>query len=90
MSIPTPWDMTTSRFSSSGTESEQLAFLPGGEAELQEFLRILAGIGQGRSTDLLATLWHRGFEFIRMEYVDVSEGSSGCPGVETDRVMTNL
>jgi HEAT repeat protein len=51
----------------------QLAFLPGGEDELQEFLQILAGIRQGRSTDLLATLWHRGFEFIRMEYVDVSE-----------------
>ncbi len=51
----------------------QLAFLPGGEVELPEFLEILANIRPGRSTDLLATLWHRGFEFIRMEYVDVSE-----------------
>ena len=51
----------------------QLAFLPGGEAELPEFLQILAGVRPGRSTDLLATLWHRGFDFIRMEYVDVSE-----------------
>ena len=51
----------------------QLAFLPGGEVELQEFLQILADIRPGRSTDLLATLWHRGFDFIRMEYVDVSE-----------------
>ena len=51
----------------------QLAFLPGGEVELPEFLQILANIRPGRSTDLLATLWHRGFDFIRMEYVDVSE-----------------
>ena len=51
----------------------QLAFLPGGEDEVREFLQILADIRPGRSTDLLATLWHRGFDFIRMEYVDVSE-----------------
>jgi len=51
----------------------QLAFLPGGEVEIQEFLQILADIRPGRNTDLLATLWHRGFDFIRMEYVDVSE-----------------
>ena len=51
----------------------QLAFLPGGGDEVREFLQILADIRPGRSTDLLATLWHRGFDFIRMEYVDVSE-----------------
>ena len=56
-----------------GDGIRQLAFLPGGEDEVREFLQILADIRPGRSTDLLATLWHRGFDFIRMEYVDVSE-----------------
>ena len=51
----------------------QLAFLPGGENEVREFLQILADIRPGRNTDLLATLWHRDFDFIRMEYIDVSD-----------------
>jgi HEAT repeat protein len=51
-----------------------LAFLPGCESgELREFLEVLARVRQGRSADLLATLWHRDFSLIRMEYVDVSE-----------------
>lgn len=51
-----------------------LAFLPGCErGELREFLEIVASIRQGRATDLMATLWHRDFSLIRMEYVDVSE-----------------
>ena len=51
----------------------QLAFLPGGADEIEQFVGILADIRPGRSADLLATLWHRDFDFIRMEYVDVSE-----------------
>ncbi|MFO7587385.1 MAG: HEAT repeat domain-containing protein [Gemmatimonadota bacterium] len=52
----------------------QLAFLPGcEERELGEFVGILADVRPGRSVDLLATLWHRDFDFIRMEYVDVSD-----------------
>lgn len=51
-----------------------LAFLPGCEqTELGEFLEIVAKVRQGRAADLLATLWHRDFALIRMEYVDVSE-----------------
>ena len=51
-----------------------LAILPGCESgELREFLEILARVRQGRAADLLATLWHRDFSLIRMEYVDVSE-----------------
>lgn len=51
-----------------------IALLPGCErGELREFLEILASIRQGRSADLLATLWHRDFSLIRFEYVDVSE-----------------
>jgi len=52
----------------------QLALLPGCEdRELGEFLGILSDVRPGRNMDLLATLWHRDFDFIRMEYVDVSE-----------------
>ncbi len=51
----------------------QLAFLPGGEEEIEEFIQILADVRPGRNTDLLASLWHKDFDFIRMEYVDVSE-----------------
>jgi len=52
----------------------QLAFLPGcEEKELGEFLGILSDVRPGRNIDLLATLWHRDFDFVRMEYVDVSE-----------------
>ena len=51
-----------------------IAFLPGCErGELREFLEIVASIRQGRAADLLATLWHRDFALIRIEYVDVSE-----------------
>ena len=51
----------------------QLAFLPGGADEIEQFIGILADIRPGKSADLLARLWHRDFEYIRMEYVDVSE-----------------
>jgi hypothetical protein len=54
----------------------QLAFLPGGEDEIEEFIQILSEVRPGKSTDLLATLWHRDFDFVRMEYVDVSEEES--------------
>lgn len=51
-----------------------IAFLPGCEQiELREFLEIVAAVRQGRQADLLATLWHRDFSLIRIEYVDVSE-----------------
>lgn len=51
-----------------------LAFLPGCEkTELREFLEIVAAVRQGRASDLLATLWHRDFSLIRMEYVDVTD-----------------
>jgi len=51
-----------------------IAFLPGSEQnELREFLKIVAAVRQGRKADLLATLWHRDFSLIRIEYVDVSE-----------------
>lgn len=67
----------------------QLAFLPGcEERELAEFLGILSDVRPGRNIDLLATLWHRDFDFIRMEYVDVSEEESlevpETPGGEGD------
>ena len=73
----------------------QLAFLPGGEVEIQEFLQILADIRPGRSTDLLATLWHRGFDSIRMEYVDVSEEEAleipaSGPGTGDDESLNDL
>ncbi len=51
-----------------------LAFLPGCEqGELREFVEILANVRRGSFSDLLATLWHRDFSFIRIEYVDVGE-----------------
>lgn len=51
-----------------------IAFLPGCERnELREFLEMVAAVRQGRQADLLATLWHRDFSLIRIEYVDVSE-----------------
>lgn len=54
-----------------------LALLPGCEqGELREFVEILANQRRGRSSDLLATLWHRDFAFVRIEYVDVGEDES--------------
>ncbi len=51
-----------------------LALLPGcDQGELREFLEILANYRRGRAADLLATLWHRDFSFVRIEYVDVGE-----------------
>lgn len=50
-----------------------LAFLPGCEqGELREFVEIVASQRRGQA-DLLASLWHRDFTFIRMQYVDVGE-----------------
>ena len=73
----------------------QLAFLPGGEDEIEEFIGILAEIRPGKSTDLLATLWHRDFDFIRMEYVDVSEEEAlevppGADGIGEDETIPDL
>jgi hypothetical protein len=52
----------------------RLAFLPGAEEEeLAEFMEILALSRQAHDDDLLATLWHRDFKTIRMEYVDVTD-----------------
>jgi len=52
----------------------QLALLPGAEEEeLAEFIEILAVSRQAHDDDLLATLWHRDFKTIRMEYVDVTD-----------------
>jgi len=73
----------------------QLAFLPGGETEIREFVQILADVRPGKNTDLLATLWHRGFDFIRMEYVDVSEEETlviptSEPGMGGDESINDL
>ncbi|MCL7973223.1 MAG: HEAT repeat domain-containing protein [marine benthic group bacterium] len=73
----------------------QLAFLPGGGDEIEEFLQILAEIRPGKTADLLATLWHRDFDFIRMEYVDVSEEEAlelprGAEGVGGDETISDL
>ncbi len=52
----------------------QLALLPGAEEEeLAEFIEILALSRQAHGDDLLATLWHRDFKAIRIEYVDVTD-----------------
>ena len=51
-----------------------LALLPGcDQGELREFLEILANFRRGRTSDLLATLWHRDLSFVRIEYVDVGD-----------------
>jgi len=56
----------------------QLALLPGvEEGELAEFMDILARSRQAHDDDLLATLWHRDFKAVRMDYVDVSEDEGG-------------
>jgi HEAT repeat protein len=52
----------------------QLALLPGvEEGELAEFIELLAHSRPAHDDDLLATLWHRDFKAIRMDYVDASE-----------------
>jgi HEAT repeat protein len=52
----------------------QLALLPGvEERELAEFIDILGRTRQAHDDDLLATLWHRDFKAVRMDYVDVTE-----------------
>jgi len=52
----------------------QLALLPGvEEGELAEFIELLARTRQAHDEDLLATLWHRDFKAIRMDYVDIVE-----------------
>jgi HEAT repeat protein len=73
----------------------QLAFLPGGEDEIEQFVGILADSRPGRSSDLLATLWHCDFDCIRMEYVDVSEEEalelpSGPDGGSGDEAISDL
>jgi HEAT repeat protein len=52
----------------------QLALLPGvEEAELDELIELLARSRQAHDDDLLATLWHRDFKAVRMDYVDAAE-----------------
>jgi len=52
----------------------QLALLPGvEEGELAEFIELLSQSRPAHDDDLLATLWHRDFKAIRMDYVDASE-----------------
>lgn len=52
----------------------QLALLPGvEEGELAEFIDLLARTRQAHDEDLLATLWHREFKAVRMDYVDITE-----------------
>lgn len=59
------------RFFRDGVRS--IALLPGVEdAELREFLAVLAS-RRAEDQDILATLWHRDFDAIRMEYIDVTE-----------------
>lgn len=52
----------------------QLALLPGvEEGELAEFIELLASSRPAQDDDLLATLWHRDFKAIRIDYVDATE-----------------
>ena len=52
----------------------QLALLPGvEEGELTEFIELLARSRQAHDDDLVATLWHRDFKAVRMDYVDAAE-----------------
>ena len=64
----------------------QLALLPGvEEGELTEFIDVLARTRQVHDEDLLATLWHRDFKAVRMDYVDISEDE----GVEVPKPDRN-
>ncbi len=52
----------------------QLALLPGvEEGELAEFIELVARSRPAHDEDLLATLWHRDFKAVRIDYVDVME-----------------
>ncbi|MBT8462630.1 MAG: HEAT repeat domain-containing protein [Gemmatimonadetes bacterium] len=52
----------------------QLALLPGvEEAELAEFIELFARSRPAHDDDLLATLWHRDFKAVRIDYVDIME-----------------
>lgn len=62
----------------------RIAFLPGVEAELDEFLTIVGGGPQGRPVDMVAELWHRDFDSIQIEYVDVGDEDLDVP--EPDRM----
>ena len=58
----------------------RIAFLPGVESgELEEFLLIVGGGPSGRQLDMVAEIWHRDFDSIRMEYVDVSDEELDVP-----------
>lgn len=76
-----------------------LAILPGCEqGELREFVEIIANVRRGRSSDLLATLWHRDFSFIQIAYVDIGEdeildlpaGNRNAGAGETIEDMTEI
>ncbi|MFQ5890885.1 MAG: HEAT repeat domain-containing protein [Gemmatimonadota bacterium] len=64
-----------------------LAFLPGMEGEeLREFLDLVRlGKAGGEADDVLTTLWHRDFSFIRFEYVDLSAEEEGIEVPAPDR-----
>ena len=56
----------------------QLALLPGvEEEELAEFMELLASARPAHDDDLLATIWHRDFKTVRIDYVDVMEDHGG-------------
>ena len=57
------------------SDAELVTYLreSGREEELAEFIELLALSRQAHDDDLLATLWHRDFKTIRMEYVDVTD-----------------
>jgi len=58
----------------------QIAFLPGVETdELEEFFLIVGGGPSGRQLDLVAEIWHRDFDTIRIEYVDSSDEELDVP-----------
>ena len=58
----------------------QIAFLPGVErSELDEFLLIVGGGPHGRQADMVAQIWHRDFDTIRIEFVDVSDEDLDVP-----------
>jgi HEAT repeat protein len=51
-----------------------LAFLPGVEQEeMADFLDLVTSTRRSQDEDLLALLWHRDFDSVRIEYVDVAE-----------------
>jgi HEAT repeat protein len=48
-------------------------------SELDEFLLIVGGGPHGRQADMVAQIWHRDFDTIRIEFVDVSDEDLDVP-----------